>query len=275
MYTNQLRIICRVFVDFVLYLPLCVKPSRNLAAENLFLRKQLALFQERKIKFRSTDPATRLTMAFRSQRFNWRDALVIVQPRTLLRWHRHRFQELWRRKSQPGRPPISPELQRMIRRMATENFTWGEERIANELLVELGISVSPRTIRKYMPKRSGHRGPRGEQTWATFLKNHADAIIACDFCIVVTMNFRVLYVFVLIEHGTRQLNHTNVTENPTADWARQQLREAIPSDHEYQYLIHDGDCIFSAEFDRAVRNLGIKPINSSFGVQKAHFTADH
>ena len=230
MYTNHLRIICRVFIDFVLYLWLCIKPSRNLAAENLFLRKQLALFQERNIKPKSTDPATRLTMALLSLRFDWRDALMIVQPGTLLRWHRNRFKEIWHRKSQPGRPPISTELQRLIRRMATENITWGEERIANELLVKLGISVSPRTVRKYMPKRTCHNGPRRDQTWSTFLKNHANAIVACDFCTVVTMNFRVLYVFVLIEHGTRRLIHTNVTGNPTADWARQKLREAIPSD---------------------------------------------
>jgi len=101
-------------------------------------------------------------------------------------------------------------------------------------------------------------------------KNHANAIVACDFCTVVTMNFRVLYVFVLIEHGTRRLIHTNVTENPTADWARQQLREAVPSDHEYQYLIHDGDCIFSKKFDATVCNLGIKPIKTPYRSPKAN-----
>ena len=203
-------------------------------------------------------------MTFLSQRFDWRGALVIIQPRTLIRWHRDRFKKLWRRKSQPGRPPISTELQRLIRRMANENFTWGEERIANELLLKLGISVSPRTVRKYMSKRSGHSGPRGDQTWSSFLKNHANAIVACDFCTVVTMNFRVLYVLVLIEHGTRRLIHTNVTGNPTADWARQKLREAIPSDHQYRYLFHDGDCIFSKKFDTTINNLGIKPIKTPY-----------
>ena len=104
--------------------------------------------------------------------------------------------------------------------MADENITWGEQQIANELLLKLDISVSPRTVRKYMPKRSNHPGPRGDQRWSTFLKNHASAIVACDICIVVTANFRVLYAFVLIEHGSRRLIHTNVTANPTADWAR-------------------------------------------------------
>ena len=201
-------------------------------------------------------------MAFLSQRFDWRDALVIVQPQTLMRWHRQRFRTLWREKYQAGRPPIPLELQRLIRRMAKENITWGEERIANELWVKLSISVSPRTVRKYMPTKSDHHGPRGDQRWSTFLKNHANAIVACDFCIVVTANFRVLYVFVMIEHGSRRLIHTNVTATPTAEWARQQIREAIPSDHAYRYLLRDRDCIFSTDFDKTITNLGIKPIKT-------------
>lgn len=267
---DSLLIIVRVFTDFAIYLWLCVKPSRNLAAENLFLRKQLALYKERQIKPRSTDPATRFTMAFLSQRFDWRNALVIVQPRTLIRWHRQCYRTFWRNKSQAGRPAIPPELQRLIRRMANENITWGEERIANELLLKLGISVSPRTVRKYMPRRSNHTGPRGDQRWSTFLKNHASAIVACDFCVVVTANFRVLYAFVLIEHGSRRLIHTNVTAHPTADWARQQIREAIPSDHQYRFLLHDRDCIFSTAFDKTVSNLGIKPIKTPRQSPKAN-----
>ena len=110
--------------------------------------------------------------------------------------------------------------------MATENSLWGEERIANELRLKLGIRVSPRTVRKYMPKRPLGR-PRGDQRWATFLRNHGKAIIACDFLVAVTATFRLLYVFVLIHHGSRQLLHFNVTANPTAAWTPQQLREAI------------------------------------------------
>jgi len=146
--------------------------------------------------------------------------------------------------------------------MANQNITWGQERIAIELLLKLGIALSPRTVRKYMPKRSNHEGPRGDQSWSTFLKNHASAIVACDFCIVVTANFRVLYAFVLIEHGSRRLIHTNVTASPTADWASQQIREAIPSDHNYRFLLHDRDSIFSTAFDKTISNLGIKPIKS-------------
>lgn len=130
---------CSAVIATGQYQCLCVRPASDLAAENLFLTKQLALFKERNVKAQSTDPATRLTMAFLSHRFDWRDALMIVQPGTLLRWHRKRVKELWRRKSQPGRPPTSPEFLHLIRRMARENITWGEERIANELLLKFGI----------------------------------------------------------------------------------------------------------------------------------------
>ena len=119
---DSLFIIVRVISDLAICLWLCAKPSRNLAAENLFLRKQLALYKERQIKPRLTDPATRFTMAFLSQRFDWRDALVIVQPRTPIRWHRQCYRTLWRNKSQAGRPTIPPELQLLIRRMANENI---------------------------------------------------------------------------------------------------------------------------------------------------------
>jgi putative transposase len=126
--------------------------------------------------------------------------------------------------------------------MASENPLWGEERIANELLVKLGIRMSPRTVSKYMPKRPPGR-PRGDQRWSTFLKNHAKAILACDFFVAVTAAFRILYVFVVIEHSTRRLAHINVTTNPNADWTLQQLREVMGNGGGHRYLIHDRDRI--------------------------------
>jgi len=101
--------------------------------------------------------------------------------------------------------------------MASDNPLWGEERIANELLLKLGLRVSPRTVRKYMPKRPPGR-PRGDQRWSTFLRNHAKAIVACDFFVTVTATFRLLYVLVVIHHDSRRLLHFNVTEHPSADW---------------------------------------------------------
>ena len=156
--------------------------------------------------------------------------------------------------------PIPLELRNLIRRMAAENPLWGEERIANELLVKLGLRVSPRTVGKYMPKRPPGQ-PRGDQRWSTFLKNHAKAILACDFFVAVTATFRMLYVFVVIEHGTRRLAHVNVTAHPSADWTLQQLREVIgDKDGRNKYLIHDRDRIFAKHLDDSIRALGYRSI---------------
>jgi putative transposase len=187
-----------------------------------------------------------------------------VQPATFLRWHRQGFRLFWRWKSRPGRPRIPAELQALIRQMAQDNPTWGQERIANELLLKLGLHVSPRTVRKYMPTRLDRSpGTRIQsQRWATFVRNHAQAIVACDFCVAVTATFRILYVFVVIGHASRRLLHVNVTANPTAEWTLQQVREAIPSDHAYRFLIHDRDSIFSHALDQRIRHLGLKVLKT-------------
>ena len=148
--------------------------------------------------------------------------------------------------------------------MACENPIWGEERIANELLLKLGLRVSPRTVRKYLPKHLDRgRGKRAQsQRWQTFVRNHAQAIAACDFCVVVTATFRLPYVFVVMEHATRRILHANVTAHPTAPWTLQQLRDAIPADHTYRFLIHDRDAIFSLELDQRVRHLGLRVLKT-------------
>jgi putative transposase len=246
-------------VDAGRFLRLWLRSPAQLAAENLFLRKQLALYQERHIKPRRATNATRFALVWLGQWFDWRQALSVVQPETFTRWHRQRFRLFWRWKSQPGRPPIPAELQALIREMARDNPTWGQERIANELLLKLGLRVSPRTVQKYTPKRLDHGpGRRGQsQRWATFVRNHAKGIVACDFCVVVTATFRLLYVFVIIEHTSRRLLHVNVTAHPTAAWTLQQCREALPADHPYRFLLHDRDAIFSQQLDQHLRNLGL------------------
>ena len=153
--------------------------------------------------------------------------------------------------------------------MAAENPLWGEERIANELLVKLGIRVSPRTVSKYMPKRPPGQ-PRGDQRWSTFLKNHAKAILACDFFVAVTATFRMLYVFVVIEHGTRRLAHVNVTAHPSADWTLQQLRTVVGEEGGYRYLIHDRDKIFAKHLDDSIRALGVEVLRSPLASPKAN-----
>ena len=132
------------------------------------------------------------------------------------------------------------------------------------MLLTLGLHVSPRTVRKYLPKHfdRGRNHSIPSQCWRTFVRNHAAAIVACDFCMVVTATFRLLYVFVLMEHATRRILHCNVTAHPTAQWTLQQLREAIPSDHGYRFLIHDRDCIFSQQLDQQVQHLGLRVLKT-------------
>jgi putative transposase len=253
-----------LLVDAAHFLWLCLHSPMALAAENLFLRKQLALYQERHVTPRRATDATRLALVWLGRWFDWRQALTVVQPATFLRWHRQGFRLFWRWKSTPGRPPIPADLQALIRRMARENPTWGEERIANELLLKLGLQVSPRTVRKYLPKRVDHgRGKRAtSQRWQTFVRNHAQAIVACDFCLVVTATFRLLYVFVVMEHATRRILHGNVTAHPTAQWTLQQLREAIPAAHGYRFLLHDRDSIFSQQLDQHIHHLGLRVLKT-------------
>jgi len=251
-------------VDVGCYLSLYLRSPAALAAENLFLRKQLALYQERHAKPKRITPATRMALIWLARWFDWRQALVVMQPATLIRWHRQGFRLFWRWKSRHGRPCIPPSLQALIRQMARENPTWGQERIANELLLKLGLRVSPRTVQKYILKRL-NRGPgRGAtaQRWRTFVNNHAQAIIACDFCVAVTATFRLFYVFVVIEHVSRRLLHVNVSAHPSADWTLQQLREAIPSDHTYRFLIHDRDSIFSQALDQSICQLGLRVLKT-------------
>jgi putative transposase len=205
-----------------------------------------------------------MTLSWLTRWFDWRWALTIVQPATLIRWHRQGFRWFWRWTSRPGRPPIPADLRALIRRMAQDNPIWGEERIANELLIKLGLRVSPRTVRKYLPKhRDRGRGKCAPSPrWRTFVRTHAQAIVACDFCVVVTATFRLLYVLVVMEHATRRILHANVTAHPTAPWTLQQLRDAIPADHAYRFLIHDRDAIFSQEFDQRVRHLGLQVLKT-------------
>jgi putative transposase len=204
--------VATLWVDLVRFLGSSLRSRTALAAENLFLRKQLALYRERRVKPRRASDPMRLALVLLARCFAWRAALTIVQPATLLRWHREAFRLLWRSRSRPGRPRLPADPQRLIAGMARSTPTWGEERIAAELRVKLGIRVSPRTVRRYMARETGGGG-RGatDQRWATFVRNHARTLVACDFCVAVTASFRVLYVFVVLEVGSRRLVHVNVT----------------------------------------------------------------
>ena len=258
---TAVSIVVHLASDLLRWVALAFRSRQPLQAEVLFLRRQLALYVERGSKPRRIDAATPVSLTWLSRLFEWRSALVVVRPQTLIRWHRAGFRLFWKWKSRPGRPPIPVQLRELIRRMARENPLWGQERIANELLVKLGIQISPRTVRKYLPKPPMGR-PRGDQRWSTFLRNHAQAIVACDFFVSATSTFRLLYVLVVMEHRSRRLIHCNVTAHPTAAWTRQQLREALGFDSRYGYLIHDRDSIFSAELNASVGGLGLRVLKT-------------
>jgi len=146
---------------------------------------------------------------------------------------------------------------------------WGEEHIANELKLKLEIRLSPRAVQKYLASHRG-RTPDPGQRWLTFVRNHAQAMVACDFFVVFTARFRILYVFVIMELGRRQILHHNVTSHPTAEWTLQQFREALIEEHPYQFLIHDRDSIFSKDLDGAVTAMGVRILKTPVRAPQAN-----
>lgn len=198
-------------------------------AENALLRQQLiVLNRQSKLKRPQFSRLDRfLIMLLASRVPAWKQALLILKPDTLLRWHRQGFRLFWKFKSKPksAEPKISPQTVALIKQMATENQTWGAERIREELL-KLGIKVAKRTIQKYMKKPGQPRRPN--QNWNTFLKNHSQEIWACDYFGVTNIFFRQLYASVIVELGSRRIIHVGITKHPTDEWTAQQLKEATP-----------------------------------------------
>jgi putative transposase len=154
--------------------------------------------------------------------------------------------------------------------MARANQTWGEERIAAELLLKLGISVSPRTVRRYMRRPVPSRPRSSSQTWRTFVRNHSRETLACDFFVVVTATFRVVYVFLVLDIGTRRILHWNVTEHPTAGWTVQQFRSVLTGEEPYRFIVHDRDAVFSPAVDGALRSMNLRVLKTPVRVPQAN-----
>ena len=232
--------------------------STTIALENLALRHQLFVLQ-RSVVRPHLSRWDRILWVWLSRVWtDWRSSLVIVQPATVLAWHRRGFQLYWRWKSRApsvGRPRLDPELRHLIRRMARENPTWGRQRIRAELAL-LGYRVAELTVAKYMRRTS----PRPSPTWRTFLTAHARAIVAIDFFVVPTITFHLLFVFVVLRHDRRELLHLNVTDHPTAVWTARQLVEAFPDDTAPTYLLRDRDGVYGDEFVRQVQTMGIREV---------------
>jgi transposase InsO family protein len=267
----NIRTIARVLADVIRFASSMLRRRAQLAAENLFLRKQLALYVERQVRPRRADDAIRLALVALSRFIEWRPLLIVVKPETLIRWHRKGVGLFWRWKSRPsGRPRVPINLRRLIAEMAAANRTWGEERIASELLVKLGIRVSPRTVRRYMRSGSGPRhGPRS-QAWSTFVRNHARSMLACDFFVTVTARFTLLYVFVVMEVGSRRILHWNITEHPTAEWTSQRFRMIVAGESPYGFVVHDRDSIYSDGVDRTLEAMGLTVVRTPVRAPQAN-----
>ena len=239
------------------------KSRSRLEAENLFLRHQLNIALRRapsRIRLSGSDRALLVLMTKLWP--NLVGMARLVQPETILRWHRTGFGVFWRWKSRnrAGRPKIDRGLRDLIRRMSTENPLWGASRIHGELLM-LGFEVAQSTVSKYMVR--GRKPP--SQSWKTFLRNHGEAIAAVDICVVPTVTFELLFAFLVVGHGRRHLLWFEVTRRPTAEWLARQITEAFPWASAPTYLVRDNDRAYGLVFQRRVRAMGIRdrPISPS------------
>jgi len=245
-----------LFCFIVVVLTSLFKSKIRLEVENAALRHQLIVLR-RKVQGRVW--LTNNDRWFLIQLYRWFPSIVqvvtIVQPETLVRWHRAGFRRYWCWKSRRrgGRPQVEADLRALIRRMSIENPLWGAPRIHGELL-KLGFEVAQSSVAKYMVKR---RGPPS-QGWRTFLRNHAPDIAAMDLFVVPTIGFDLLYAFVIVRLDRRDLVWINVTKNPTAEWIMYQLTEAFPWNEAPRYMIRDRDRIYGNIVTRRLRAMGIR-----------------
>jgi len=241
----------------------------ELLAENALLRQQLIILR-RQVKRPACTKTDRMLLVLLARLVQtWKQALIIVQPETLLRWHRQGFKLFWKYKSKAAslKPRLSQETISLIQEMAKDNRLWGAERIRGELL-KLGIRVCKRTIQKYMRQVRATR-PRG-QTWSTFLQTHAQQVWACDFLPVTDLFFRSLFAFFIIELHSRKVIHVGVTRSPTDAWTAQQLREATAYGVGPKYLIRDNDGKFGPRFARVAATSGIKILKTPYHTPRAN-----
>ena len=242
-----------------------LRKRHHLLLENLALRQQLSVLARHRPRSRFSNADRFLWAMLRRSWPRWRRALILVQPETVVGWHRAGFRLYWkwlsRHRTRAGRKCLKRELRELIFRMVAENSTWGAPRIHGELKM-LGFDISERTVLRWM--RKGPRSPEPAKRWVAFLNNHREAIAAMDFFTVPTLTFGVLYCFFVIAHNRRQILHFNLTRHPTSAWVIQQLREAFPYDSAPRYLIFDCGANFSAEVVATIKSFGIEPKRTSF-----------
>ena len=233
-----------------------------LELEHIALRHQIGVLKRSARKRPKLTAADRLLWIFVSRVWcDWRAALDVVKPETVIAWHRKGFRLFWTwkiRHGHVGRPAVPLDVRNLIRKMSRENPTWGAPRIHGELL-KLGIDIGETSVSKYMMRR---RKPPS-QTWRVFLETHVKSLVSVDFFTVPTIRFQVLYVFLVLAHDRRRILHFNVTAHPTAEWTAQQLVQAFPWDSAPRYLLRDRDGIFGGDFVQQVKVMGIKEVLSA------------
>src|SRR6266446_7798519 len=241
----------------------------ELVAENALLRQQLTILRRQSKRPVCTQRDRCLLVLLARATRSWRQALLIVQPETLLRWHRQGFRLFWKHKSlsTSNKSKVTGETIALIKDMAKNNRLWGAERIRGELL-KLDIRVSKRTIQKYVRHIRSQRPRR--QNWRTFLHNHAKDVWACDFLQVTDLFFRSLFAFFVIELKSRRVIHVGVTKAPTDAWVAQQLREATPYGERPTYLLRDNDRKFGSSFARVATTSGIKVLRTPYRTPRAN-----
>jgi len=249
----------------VAYIRAFCLPRHKLALEAVALRQQLGVFKRKQPRPRLERLDRLFWIVLRRVWPGWIEALIIVKPETVVSWHRAGFRLFWRvrsRSRQPGRPVIGAEIRQLIRRMKTENPTWGAPRIHGELL-HLGFDISEPTVSRYLKRLGRNCDENKAKRWLAFLNNHREVIAAFDFFTVPTMTFHVLYCFFVIEHSRRRILHFNATAHPTSDWIVQQLREALPLPCRCRYILFDRDAKFGSDVWEFLKASGIKPIRTS------------
>lgn len=249
------------------------RSHRDLVLENAALRHQLqvALRTNPRPHVRQGD---RILLVWLSRLWSgrWQQHLAIVQPATVIGWHRKgwRLYWTWRSRSRLGRPHLTQETRELIVEISRANPLWGSERIRGELR-KLGIEVSNRSIRRY---RWRTPRPLGTQRWRTFLVNELKGIWAADLCTVQTLGFRTLYVFFFITHARREVVHLNVTASPNAAWIWQQLIDATPWGKEATHLIHDRDSVYGRDFGHKLEGVGITELRTPPRAPNANAVAE-
>jgi len=240
------------------------RTRRNLLLENLVLRQQLTVLKRKRPRPRIAALDKLFWVLARRFWSGWKQALIVVTPDTVVRWHLAGFALYWRAISRArrvfGRKTISKEVRNLIFRMVKENPTWGAPRIHGELQM-LGFDVSERTISRWM--RRAPRNPEPAKRWLAFLRNHREAIAAMDFFTVPTITFGVLYCFFILGHDRRRILYFHVTRHPTSLWVVQQLREAFPYGTAPRFLIFDRDAKYGTEVPTAIRSMKIKCVRTS------------